>query len=47
MDCDGDVCWICLESEAEGNPLKQVCGCPRKVHQPCMARWQLHSAGKK
>lgn len=45
-DC-GDVCWICLEAETEGNPLKQVCGCPRRVHHPCMARWQLHSAGKK
>lgn len=42
MDC----CWICLEGEKHGDPLVQPCNCPRKVHRVCLAKWQLHSAGK-
>eukprot|EP00878_Enallax_costatus_P001932 GHUV01002095.1.p1 GENE.GHUV01002095.1~~GHUV01002095.1.p1 ORF type:complete len:205 (+),score=47.12 GHUV01002095.1:95-709(+) len=41
----GDVCWICLEGASAGE-LRSVCKCPRKCHQKCLARWQLHSAGK-
>eukprot|EP00877_Chromochloris_zofingiensis_P003002 jgi/Chrzof1/12702/Cz07g04170.t1 len=43
---DLDVCWICLEAATASKPLQQVCKCPRKVHEACLARWQLHSAGK-
>ena len=46
-DCGEEVCFICLDGDTSTNPLQRVCGCPRKVHRPCMARWQLHSAGKK
>lgn len=41
-----DVCWICLESARIDEPLLAPCACPRKVHKKCLARWQLHSAGK-
>lgn len=30
----------------EQAPLHQPCGCPRLVHPECLARWQLHNAGK-
>jgi len=40
-----DCCWICMD-EQDGNVPKQVCGCPRKVHPQCLARWQLQQAGK-
>lgn len=42
---DAEHCWICLESAATA-PLIQPCGCPRFVHEKCIARWQLQSAGK-
>lgn len=38
-----NACWICMGDQA---PLQQPCGCPRLVHPECLARWQLHSAGK-
>ncbi|KAF8067382.1 hypothetical protein HT031_002430 [Scenedesmus sp. PABB004] len=41
-DTADEVCWICLE----GGDIASVCNCPRKVHQACLARWQLHSAGR-
>ena len=44
LDCDH--CWICLESASKA-PLIQPCACPgRFVHEKCIARWQLQSAGK-
>lgn len=42
-----DFCWICMEGERPGSPLVQRCACPRVVHDKCIARWQLQSAGKK
>lgn len=43
---DEEVCWICLDGGTTDNPLQRICKCPRKAHGPCIARWQLHSAGK-
>lgn len=40
-------CWICMEGARPGSPLVQRCACPRVVHDKCIARWQLQSAGKK
>jgi hypothetical protein len=43
---DQNVCWICLEGSGAGE-LLSPCKCPsRFVHRPCLARWQLHSAGR-
>jgi hypothetical protein len=45
---EGDVCWICLDgTEQPGNPLCRPCSCPRYSHKPCLARWQLQSAGSR
>lgn len=42
-----DVCWICLDSGSASEPLAQPCSCSsRYVHVNCLARWQLHSAGR-
>lgn len=41
-----DVCWICLDPEGPQGPLERPCSCPRSVHAMCLARWQLHSAGR-
>lgn len=41
-----DVCWICLDPAGVQGPLEQPCACPRSVHALCLARWQLHSAGR-
>lgn len=44
-----EACWVCLDSGAEdegGRGLVRPCKCPRAVHQVCLARWQLRSAGK-
>ncbi|MEW5297449.1 MAG: hypothetical protein WDW36_000657 [Sanguina aurantia] len=38
-----ECCWICLEGSGE---LVRPCRCPRRAHRPCLARWQLHCAGK-
>ncbi|KAK9811119.1 hypothetical protein WJX73_003837 [Symbiochloris irregularis] len=46
-DSAADVCWVCLEEDLPGHPLVYPCSCPRPVHPPCLARWQLHSAGSK
>lgn len=46
-ESDQEVCWICLEAATADRPIAQLCGCPRKAHMTCVARWQLHSAGKK
>lgn len=46
-DPDADACWICLDGSREGSPLVAPCQCPRLVHQACLAKWQLTSAGKK
>lgn len=46
MDQDSDCCWICLCGEEAGE-LASVCSCPRRVHEKCLARWQLHSAGRR
>lgn len=46
-DPDADACWICLDGPREGSPLVAPCQCPRLVHQACLAKWQLTSAGKK
>lgn len=45
-DKNEDVCWICLDAEDTERPLHSPCGCPRKVHELCLARWQLQKAGK-
>ncbi|KAF6253886.1 hypothetical protein COO60DRAFT_373109 [Scenedesmus sp. NREL 46B-D3] len=45
MEQDSDCCWICLCGEDAGE-LASVCSCPRRVHEKCLARWQLHSAGR-
>lgn len=41
-----ELCWICLEGASSDANLVQHCACPRVVHDKCMARWQLQSAGK-
>lgn len=41
-----ELCWICMEGATLDSPLFQRCACPRVVHDKCMARWQLQSAGK-
>lgn len=41
---DEDVCWICFGSNTQNNNLEQLCKCDRKVHRPCLARWQLQSS---
>ncbi|GBF96175.1 hypothetical protein Rsub_08923 [Raphidocelis subcapitata] len=41
-----DVCWICLDPAGAHGPLERPCSCPRSVHAMCLARWQLHSAGR-
>lgn len=41
-----EQCWICLESGSTTHRLVRPCACPRFVHECCMARWQLQSAGK-
>ena len=40
-------CWICLSEGTPDAPLSRVCECPRECHQDCLARWQLHCAGKR
>ncbi|KAG1673427.1 hypothetical protein FOA52_002192 [Chlamydomonas sp. UWO 241] len=45
---EADVCWICLDgSDEPDNPLCRPCSCPRYSHAPCLARWQLQSAGSR
>ncbi|EFJ50460.1 hypothetical protein VOLCADRAFT_58469, partial [Volvox carteri f. nagariensis] len=47
MDCEEDVCWVCLEGASEvSGVLEHPCACPRGVHAKCLARWQLQSAGR-
>eukprot|EP00882_Tetradesmus_deserticola_P003050 GHRQ01003238.1.p1 GENE.GHRQ01003238.1~~GHRQ01003238.1.p1 ORF type:complete len:189 (+),score=33.77 GHRQ01003238.1:135-701(+) len=46
MEQDSDCCWICLCGQDAGE-LASVCSCPRRVHEKCLARWQLHSAGRR
>jgi hypothetical protein len=41
-----DVCWICLDPAGAHGTLERPCACPRSVHAMCLARWQLHSAGR-
>jgi len=41
-----DVCWICLDPAGPFGQLERPCACPRSVHAMCLARWQLHSAGR-
>lgn len=36
---------MCLGESSPDEPLIYPCHCPRPVHAPCLARWQLHSAG--
>lgn len=43
-DEDTPICWICLDSST---PLLTPCKCPRLAHAPCLARWQLQSAGSR
>ncbi len=42
-----DACWVCLGESTPDEPLTYPCHCPRPVHAPCLARWQLHSAGSR
>ncbi|CAG9462571.1 unnamed protein product [Pedinophyceae sp. YPF-701] len=47
VDAEDEVCWICLDGadpEAKGG-LHRPCKCPRFIHDQCLARWQLQSAG--
>jgi hypothetical protein len=42
-----EICWICLDDcDTERHSLMSPCQCPRKVHQQCLARWQLQQAGR-
>ncbi len=46
------TCWICLgEGEldaTQSGKLVSACACPgRYVHPACLARWQLHQAGRR
>lgn len=43
---ESEICWICLEGATDKAPLARVCACPRPCHEACLARWQLHSAGR-
>lgn len=44
---DAPACWICLDGPTSSKPLLTPCKCiSRPVHRACLARWQLHSAGK-
>ncbi|KAK9831492.1 hypothetical protein WJX81_002044 [Elliptochloris bilobata] len=45
--CSQDACWVCLGESTPDEPLTYPCHCPRPVHAPCLARWQLHSAGSR
>lgn len=53
MPEEEECCFICLEAPGACAPSSAVqellspCKCPRKVHQHCLARWQLQSAGRK
>ena len=38
---------MCLGESTPDEPLTYPCHCPRPVHAPCLARWQLHSAGSR
>ena len=40
-------CWVCLSAGTPDEPLVSPCKCPRKCHERCLARWQLHSAGRR
>lgn len=42
---EDDICWICLDASRAECSLIQPCKCPRFAHPPCLARWQLQSAG--
>lgn len=42
---DRPTCWICHEPDEPTRPLVRPCKC-MPVHQSCLARWQLQSAGK-
>ncbi|KAI8462819.1 MAG: hypothetical protein J3K34DRAFT_389394 [Monoraphidium minutum] len=42
---DCPICWICLDGPGPDRPLVHPCRCPSWVHAPCIARWQLQSAG--
>lgn len=41
-----EACWICLEQASSKETLTRPCSCPRWCHRRCLARWQLHSAGR-
>lgn len=44
---DEPTCWICLTSDdgPHGHLARMPCKCPKHVHPPCLARWQLQRAG--
>lgn len=44
---DVPICWICLDTARPEAHLIQPCNCPRHAHAPCLARWQLQSAGSR
>lgn len=45
-DEEQDMCYICLQGNEAGE-LVGPCRCAtRFVHRPCLARWQLQSAGR-
>ncbi|EIE27501.1 hypothetical protein COCSUDRAFT_45889 [Coccomyxa subellipsoidea C-169] len=47
MSEDVPICWICLDIARVEAHLIQPCNCPRHAHAPCLARWQLQSAGSR
>ena len=47
VDDQSATCWICLgNNEGTCGNLVKPCACPRHVHDKCLARWQLQSAGQ-
>ncbi|GBF99335.1 hypothetical protein Rsub_11747 [Raphidocelis subcapitata] len=48
VDGEHEQCWICLDDASEDGSRRLVspCKCPRRVHPPCLARWQLQQAGR-
>lgn len=47
LEPSDSMCWICLERNcSSAGKLVQPCSCPRFVHEKCIARWQLQSAGR-
>ena len=45
---DLSICWVCFQSDTVDQKLERLCRCPSRLcHARCLARWCLHSAGKR